>query len=144
MQQRTPTKKEFEKPERPRLRRRPDTGPQWLVLEPARLALVGGSFFATVALAYQVVRQWRGATLGIFEVAIGVGLTFVVSYAATGCFVWFLLWVAERELEPEEVPAQDVHRASLTDTTPDEAAGAAEAPTEAPAEAPEPGEEEGA
>ena len=78
--------------------------------------------------------------MGVLDVAIGVGLTFVVSYAATGCFVWFLLWVAERELEPEEAPSAEVHLESEPATASDEAVAAADTQAEGPGH----GEEEGA
>jgi len=92
------TKQNYQKPERPKLRHHRPGPPQWLVLEPARIALVGGSFFATLALGVLFVRQWLGTPIGVAQTIIGVGLTGVVGYTATGFFVCFLLRVAEREL----------------------------------------------
>mgnify|MGYP006296687055 CR=1 FL=1 len=98
-----PKSKQPQKPERPHLHRFFHSDrPQWLSLEPARLALVGGSLCATLTLVVYVIRQYFGTPMDPFSVLFGVTLTFFVSYAATGILVWYLLWVAEREIPREE------------------------------------------
>ena len=98
------------KPERPKLA--PFLGwlgskePRWLIVEPRKIGVVGGVFFATLALMYYVLRQFFGHTMMIQEVVIGVTLTFVVGYAGTGLFVVYVLWVGEREL-PEVKEEKD-------------------------------------
>lgn len=85
--------------------------PAWLVMEPNRLGLLGGSLFAFLATLYFVARNLLGAQLPPSQVLVGVGITFVISYAAVGIFVWYLLYVAEREFGPP--PLEEVQRRSL-------------------------------
>lgn len=90
------------KPERPKLA--PFLGwlgskePRWLIVEPQKIGVVGGTLFATLALLYYVIRQLLGYTMMIQDVVLGVLLTFVVGYAGTGLFVVYILWVGEREI----------------------------------------------
>lgn len=76
-------------------------------LEPAGLATVGGLFFATCSVVVYLVRQLAGGEIPLQDVVVGVTLTFVVSYAGTGLFVWYMLHLAEGELDrprPKPVP----------------------------------------
>lgn len=107
------------KPDPKKLIRRPryrrifgKRAPAWLVLEPNRLGLLGAAIFATLAMLYFGVRNAAGAQLPPRQVLVGVGITFVLSYAAVGIFVWYMLFVAEREFGP---PALDeIQRSRLT------------------------------
>jgi hypothetical protein len=72
----------------------------WLVMEPSRLAPVGGVVFALGAMLFYFVRQLRGAAMAPGDVIVGVLLTFVVAYAATGVIVYYVL----RAAEPAPVP----------------------------------------
>lgn len=94
-----PVKPDYDKlVERP-LRRKwiKDSGPAWVVLEPARIAPVGACFFTGLVLVIYLLRSVFGYDMDLMRMVLGVVLTFVLSYAATGCFVWFLLVVADRE-----------------------------------------------
>jgi len=73
-------------------------GPRWLDLNPYRLGFLGGVFFGWLNLVYYIVRSWYGAVYTPQAMLLGVGRTFLVSYAAVGLFVCYLLWVAQREL----------------------------------------------
>ncbi len=74
-----------------------DRGPQWLVLEPHRLGMAAGALFSVLAmLAYNIV-GWLGNPVPVSQMLIGAMATFVISYAAVGVFVWYVLLVAERE-----------------------------------------------
>lgn len=93
-------KKRTKKPPRPKLRKWfPHRGQTWLKLEPAGLALTGGLFFATCAMVLYLVRQLAGAPMDLQDVVTGVALTFFVSYTGIGFFVWYLLHLAETELD---------------------------------------------
>jgi hypothetical protein len=70
-----------------------------LKLEPAGLAAVGGLFFATCSVVVYLVRQLTGSAISLQDMAVGVSLTFVVSYGGTGLFVWYMLHLAEGELD---------------------------------------------
>ena len=91
-----------------------------LVLNPDLLGLVAGTFSATFILLIDYLRG--GTTAGLtFQVVIGAGLTFVVSYVAVGVFVWYLRAVRDRELVTEqehthltEEQTQTVAPASMT------------------------------
>lgn len=97
-------KKVPEKRERPKLRKLfPERGPKWLIMEPARIAPVGGALFAALAMVYYVALQAGGAVIPPMDVVLGVLKTFVVSYAGTGLFIYFVMRVVEREF-PEEDP----------------------------------------
>lgn len=50
-----------------------------------------------LAMGYYVLRQTLGVQYGVGPFLIGVSLTFVAGYTMTGLFVYYLLWVAERE-----------------------------------------------
>ncbi len=67
-------------------------------MEPARLAMLGGSICATLAMVYVFIRQQLGMVVDPGQALVRVGLAFVISYAVTGLFVYYLLWVAEKEL----------------------------------------------
>ena len=73
-------------------------GPRWLKVEPARLALLGGLFFSMVVMVFYFIRQITGTLMEPADVLLGVAKTFLVSYAGTGFFVWYLLRVADHEL----------------------------------------------
>lgn len=95
--------KRITRPERPRLRRPRKAAEQWLILEPARLAALGGAICAVLVLAINFLRQVSGAPVAPGTVLVAAALTFVVSYTLIGVFVWYLLWVAEKEW-PEQAP----------------------------------------
>ena len=127
-------KRKPKKPPRPKLRKWfPHRGPTWLKLEPAGLATVGGLFFTACSVVVYLVRQLTGHDIALQDVVAGVTLTFVVSYAGTGLFVWYLLHLAEDELDhphaqpkvmfesapdwddPPEVPMADVRDSAETE-----------------------------
>ena len=100
-------KKRLRKPPRPKLRTWfPKRGPTWLKLEPAGLALVGGLFFATCAMVFYLIRLLSGAVMGIDEILIRVALTFFLGYTGAGFFVWYLLHLAEHELDRGKAPGR--------------------------------------
>lgn len=77
--------------------------PAWLVLEPNRLGMAGGSLAGFGALVFYFLRHISGYPMAPDRVFIGAATTFVVGYGAVGAFTWYLLWVAEKELPiPEE------------------------------------------
>ncbi len=83
--------------------------PGWIVLEPARLAPLGGAVAVVLALTYYLLREWWGVPMAASDVIVRVALVFVVGYAATGIFVWYVMAVAWRELtsrEPERNPEE--------------------------------------
>ena len=93
----------------------PELGPRWLKMEPARLAMLGGLFFSTCVMVFYFIRQCFGSTMALPDVVLGVAKTFLVSYAGTGFFVWYLLRVAEahaarmavKAATPQEMPDDD-------------------------------------
>jgi len=92
-------------PSRPQLRRWFDPADvSWLVLEPAKIALIGAAICATLCMVYLFVRQQMGLVMDPMAVLFRAALTFVISYTLTGAFVYYLLWVAEKELTPEPPP----------------------------------------
>jgi hypothetical protein len=125
--------KEYKKPELPKPREFfPDMGPRWIKMEPARLAMLGGLFFSTLLMLIYFVRQLMGATMAPMEMILGIAKTFLVSYAGTGFFVWYLLRIAERELSHlVEVP-KEVDEDENADTEFEREA--AEAPPQEPEE----------
>lgn len=97
--------KKAPQPPRPRLRRWIDPAAvYWLVMEPARIALVGATLCATLCMGYLFLRQQMGLVMDPMAVLLRVALTFVISYTLTGAFVYYLLWVAEKELTPAPPP----------------------------------------
>ena len=111
-------------------------GPAWLLSEPARLAPLGGAAFALVALTFYFVRQSMGTPMPPMQVFTWVAVTFVVGYAATGCFVWYVLRVSWREFPPVEKEVRQ-RRKLAEEEVPD--AGLAylgEEPAEEPGEEP--------
>jgi len=79
----------------------------WIVVEPIRLAPLGGAVAGMVALAYFLLRQWRGESYSPGNVIVWVGLATVVGYAATGIFVWYLLHVLWRERLPHATTTEE-------------------------------------
>ncbi len=73
-------------------------GPRWLKVEPLRLAMLGGVFFGTLAMVFYFIRQLLGAPMEPEAMLLGVARTFLVSYAGTGFFVWYILRVADDQL----------------------------------------------
>lgn len=67
------------------------------MLEPARLAPLGGTTAAVLALAYYLFREWMGLPMSAATIIVRVSLSFVVGYAATGILVWYVLQVLWRE-----------------------------------------------
>ena len=99
----------------PRLKTRrwfPPQGQKWLRLEPARLAPIGGLFFSTCTMLLYLVRLLMGQEIEPQTVLLGVATTFLVSYAGTGFYVWYLLRTAETELA-EAPPVKPVHSHGL-------------------------------
>lgn len=106
-------KKVPEKPERPKLRVLfPESGPKWLVLDPAKLAPVGGMFFTTLAMVYFMILQSMGWVVPPMDIVLGLLKTFVVSYAGTGLFVYFIMRVRDTEFPMADDPHK---RLSLND-----------------------------
>ena len=75
-----------------------------------------------------LVRQLAGSPIDLTNIVTGVALTFVVSYAGTGFFVWYLLHLAEGELgrpkpaaEPESEPDTEVETGTVPESGPEEA-----------------------
>ena len=62
------------------------------------MATVGGLFFAACSMVGYLLRQLAGHPATLSEIVAGVALTFIVSYAGTGFFVWYMLHLAEVEL----------------------------------------------
>jgi len=77
-------------------------GPRWLKVDPQRLALLSALFFSTCVMLFYFVRQCLGVYMEPGDIVLGIAKTFLVSYAGTGFFVWYLLRVAERELPRTE------------------------------------------
>lgn len=119
-------KRKPKKPPRPKLRKWfPQRGPTWLKLEPAGLATVGGLFFATCSMLVYLARQLFGSDIELPDIVVGVVLTFVVSYAGTGIFVWYMLHLAEGELGRPKPPAgaqeePEFETAAVPESMPDE------------------------
>jgi len=102
--------KKPKRPEQPRLRNVfGKKNAAWLILEPHRVGLLVGTAAATLLLTVQFVRQLRGGLVMLESLLIGALTLFVVSYGAAGIFVWYLLYVRERELQPEAPPPASHH-----------------------------------
>lgn len=98
--------KKLQAPERYRPRRWFDPNLRyWFILEPARLGMVGGAVAAVGTLTYLYIRQQMGLVMEPSYVLFRIALAFVVSYALTGLFVYYLVWVADRELNAAPAPA---------------------------------------
>jgi hypothetical protein len=124
--------------EQPKLVRRPsyrkvfvDRGPQWLVLEPHRMAMAAGALFMTLALFAYALAGWLGNPVPAAQVLIGALATFVVGYAIVGIYTWYVLLVAEHEFGPPV----EVEKKSLSLLG---SAGGAAAAADQSAEAPAP------
>lgn len=105
-------KKKPKNPTRPKTRRWfPQQGQKWLKLEPARLAPIGGLFFATCTMVLYLVRLLLGHEIEPQTILIGVATTFLVSYAGTGFYVWYLLRTAENKLD--HTPVKPAHSHGL-------------------------------
>lgn len=92
------SKKPPKKPDLPKPRNFfPEQGPRWLKVEPARLATLGGLFFSTCVMIFYFIRQCLGTAMELEDLVLGVAKTFLVSYAGTGFFVWYMLRIAERQ-----------------------------------------------
>ncbi len=87
------------------------TRPFWLIMDPSRVAPVGGVGCGLLALLVYFARQMAGVALAPGSVLVGTALSFVVGYAATGIFVYFLLRVAEVELGPAEEAEEEIWEA---------------------------------
>ncbi len=112
----------------------------WIILDPAKVALLGGTLFATLTLLFYFVYQGMGGgAVSPMTVAVRVGLVFVVSYTATGVFSYYLLRVADRELEPEDDEDEAPQEAAVENesATPDDATHPSETPIEPIPEEPE-------
>lgn len=84
----------------------PTQGQKWLKLEPARLAPIGGLFFAACSMLLYLVRLVLGQEIEVQRIVVSVATTFLVSYAGTGFYVWYVLRMAENELDhPASKPA---------------------------------------
>jgi len=88
-----------------------DRGRYYLVMEPHRLGLAGAAVITTLVLVVYSLATWGGAQYGPAQILVGAGATFVVSYAAVGVFVWYVLHVSFRELGPP--PEHEQRRRSL-------------------------------
>lgn len=121
--------KRFTKPERPRLRRSRKATEQWLILEPSRLAAVGGAFCAVLVLVVNLLRQLLGGVVSPGNVLVAASLTFVVSYTLIGVFVWYLLWVAEKEWPDQGPEVRTIHLEGRRDRAASPESGEASEPT---------------
>lgn len=75
----------------------------YLVMEPAKVALVAATLVATLTALGIFLYQALGSPISPMVVVLRLVLAFFVSYALVGLFVYYLLWVMQRELpEPEE------------------------------------------
>lgn len=79
-------------------------------MEPARLAPVGGTVFALVAMLIYFMCQLQGLKLSAAKVAVGVALVFVIAYAATGLLVYYLLRLREPGVTSEDGGAAESER----------------------------------
>lgn len=105
-------------PQRPKTRRWfPEQGQKWLKLEPARLAPIGGLFFAACSMLLYLVRLLLGQEIESQRIIVSVATTFLVSYAGTGFYVWYILRKAENELDQSAAKPTKGH--SLDDTAGD-------------------------
>jgi len=101
---------------KPKITHRPKTrvwfprqGPTWLKLEPAPLAIIGGLFFSTCTMILYLVRLLLGHEVEPQSIVVATATTFLVSYGGTGFFVWYLLRVAETELDTPARKRQSGH-----------------------------------
>lgn len=88
--------------------------------------MVGGLFFATLTMVVYLVRQLMGEPVDLQRVAVGIVLAFFVSYTGTGFFVWYILHVAESELDqlPRKTVTGTTEKTTPASTAPDEQAPA--------------------
>lgn len=90
------------KPERPKLAPFFKKLPKgWITFEPMHWALLGGFFFGVVALMIYSICYLLGMDLNPHRVIIRIALSFVLGYGLSGVFIWYLLFVVQREI-PEE------------------------------------------
>lgn len=109
-------KKKPKYPQRPKTRRWfPPQGQKWLKLEPARLAPIGGLFFAACSMLLYLVRLLTGQEIEPQQIVVSVAATFLVSYAGTGFFVWYMLRTAENELDQSPSRTSLDHESSEAD-----------------------------
>jgi hypothetical protein len=136
----TGTQKFQHRPAHPRLKRfYTPAARAWIIMDPARLALLGATVISWLALV--IFFLVKGDALRPLALLVRVGATFVVSYAGIGLFVCFIIWVAERELWAKK-PAEAV-AAETASEEPDAAENeSAETEDSAPAPAEEAGEME--
>ena len=109
-----------------------DRGPQWLVLEPHRLGMAAAALFSVLAMLGYNIAGWLGVPVPVSQMLIGAVATFVISYAAVGLFVWYVLLVAEREFgAPVERGKKSLSLLGMGDMVPGKSgAGAQPAVTE--------------
>ena len=92
------------KPERPVPRRfKRSDRPVWMSLHPATLAPIGAVVFGFLMVALYLLLYLAGYTVSPVRMVIGVLMAIVLGYGVTGGFVYYLLFVAEREIPRKEV-----------------------------------------
>jgi hypothetical protein len=95
------------KPERPRPRQFKRTDrPVWMNLHPKTLAPIGGVAFSLVMLLVYLIMYLANTPADPVQMVIGVLLAFVLGYGVTGGFVFYVLYVAEREIPRKEQEEQ--------------------------------------
>lgn len=99
--------------------------------------MVGGLFFTTCTMVFYLVRHLAGAAMELQDILAGIALTFFASYTGTGFFVWYMLYLAERELDKSEPAARSQRAHESEAEAPAETAPAAEATPANESEPPE-------
>lgn len=95
-----------------------------ILLDPDLWGLLAATFFATLVL---LVSFFRGMDPFLQpSILIGAGLTFVVSYVATGLFVWYLHLLRERQVEADTESRRRAAGVGLDSGAPPAAGGATE------------------
>jgi len=75
-----------------------------------------------------LARQLAGSDIELTDIVTGVTLTFAVSYAGTGFFVWYMLHLAESELDQpqphstSDEPEPDLDPTAVPESEPEQAA----------------------
>ena len=75
-----------------------------------------------VTMVFYFVRQQMGISMDPMDMVLGIFRVFLVSYAGTGFFVWYLLRVAERQTGTavtKDAPTPDAPEAAIHDNLED-------------------------
>lgn len=93
--------------------------------------MLGGVFFSTLAMVFYFIRQCLGVSMEPETMLLGVARTFLVSYAGTGFFVWYILRVVDEQKsapaakhtslsESETIEEEDIQEWETTGPPPEE------------------------